>query len=153
MRKQTIIYVFVVLVLAGLADALYLAVSRYVGSDLVCGLIEGCNAVAQSEHSVLFGVPLAYLGVGYYLAAFVAGIGLLSGGQIFNRYSKWIFLLTIFGGLFSIYFVYVQLALINAICVYCLISAVITWTMVYIGWKIWILGEIEPSEVIHPAQG
>ena len=52
------------LALIGMFDALYLGLGRLVGGAVYCPTGGGCEAVAASEYSVLFGVlPVAYLGV------------------------------------------------------------------------------------------
>ena len=119
-------WILVVLGSIGLVDALYLAYSRYMHSSLSCSILEGCNIVAASSHSVLFGVvPLAYLGVVFY-----ASVVLLACTALFVRHRSLVWLLVLAtgaGALSSLYFLYVQAFLIRAFCVYCILSAVLAF--------------------------
>src|SRR5665213_1463326 len=62
-----------VLSFVGLADAAYLAQSELAGTPLLCNLggLEGCNVVAQSAYSHLFGIPLGVYGVIFYVIIFI----------------------------------------------------------------------------------
>jgi uncharacterized membrane protein len=112
-----------ILVLAslGFIDATYLTVSHYVGADLYCGTSGGCNTVTNSEYSVMFGVYMGVYGMLYYLSLLFLGILYL---DIKNKnILKLLILVPFFGFLFSCWLVYLQLYVINAICIYCMLSA------------------------------
>jgi len=106
----------------GLLDSGYLYWARITGSDLSCSILEGCNQVAQSPYSVMFGVPLSLWGVLFY--TFIIGATLLLIGEERTVVRRLLLFASIFGFLSSIYFVYVQASLIGAFCMYCIISAV-----------------------------
>lgn len=111
--------------LLGLADSLYLAHAALTGTPLACDVtvLSGCNIVAQSPYSRLLGIPLALYGVAFY-----AAIAVLAGFVWFTPKRIWYLLLYIACGLgfvMSMYFVLVQAFLINAMCIYCIISAVL----------------------------
>lgn len=121
------ILIFGLLALAGFADATYLSAIHFYQSDPGCSVITGCDAVLSSEYATLLGIPLAYLGVVYYLV-------LLTGSLMYYQYSSRLILSilkTINGsGLaFSIYLIYLQSSVLNAFCQYCLLSAAITTLM------------------------
>jgi uncharacterized membrane protein len=106
------------LALVGLGIAAYLTYVRYTGGSYAC-TTGGCELVQGSKYSVVAGVPVAVTGlVGYFLilaTAFVRGepgaaIGLMLSG---------------FGFAFAVYLIYVQWALIDAFCVWCLASDVV----------------------------
>ena len=110
----------------GLADAAYLAQSELTGNPLICNIqgLSGCNIVAQSIYSHLFGIPLGIYGVGFYGLLFV-----LAAVELFYKESlirKGIQALATMGILASICFVFIQVFLIKAICIYCTLSAIIT---------------------------
>src|SRR3989338_6577488 len=67
--------VVAVLILAflGLANSAYLAQQETSGDPLLCNIqnFSGCNIVAASEYSKLFGIPLAEYGVLFYGILFV----------------------------------------------------------------------------------
>lgn len=105
----------------GLLDSLYLSASHVTGVSLVCGPLEGCNEVAASPYSLLFGIPLAFLGVLYYTGAFVLIAALFSHDNPLLR--KLFFILTTIGVAMSLYFLYIQAFSIGAWCIYCVVSA------------------------------
>ena len=67
------------------------------------------------------GVPVALLGAVYYLTVLFGAVSYLDTGRkkILERFA-W---LTVLGVLASVYFVFLQVAVIKAICLYCIISA------------------------------
>lgn len=116
-----LIYLFLIVAFIGLIDSAYLAGSYYTGTPLSCGEISGCNEVAQSEYSKIAGVPLSTLGILYYAFAVAAAfIFLIKRRQV---YATLLSLVTMLGFFASLYFIYVQVYLIEAICIYCMISA------------------------------
>lgn len=111
--------------LIGIADAFYVARGSYSGQALWCPIVEGCNTVAQSPYARIFGVPLSYFGLVFYLYMF--GLAAL---LVFDPSSRGLRLgalvYTAMGVSYSIYGMYLQLGMIQAICIYCLVSAVTT---------------------------
>lgn len=105
----------------GLIDSGYLFATRLSGNSLVCGVLDGCNVVAASPYSNLFGTPLSLWGVLFYLGALalLVGFSFLPLQVSRNLFLAWTFL----GVVMSAYFVYVQAVLIQAFCTYCLLSA------------------------------
>ena len=103
----------------GVAIAAYLTVIHYQGADPVClAGGGGCHTVQSSEYAMLAGVPVSLLGlIGYLLIVtcrFVRGdLGLLAGAAI-----------AIVGALFSGYLTYLELFVIDAICQWCVASAI-----------------------------
>ena len=109
----------------GLADSLYLAESAETGTPLICDVqnLTGCNIVAASQYSRVFGIPLAEYGVFFYGVLFVlAAIEL----ALYNRFlRRTLQAVAVLGVLFSLYFSALQLFVINAFCIYCIASAII----------------------------
>lgn len=112
--------IFFGLSVIGLIDSIYLSYMNISQSSLVCNVLEGCNLVTQSEYAKLFGIPLAFLGVFFYCLVIITAIAFL----IFKRniYLKFLALIILTGFLFSLYFLYLQVIVIQALCTYCLIS-------------------------------
>ncbi|MHC3437241.1 vitamin K epoxide reductase family protein [Natrialbaceae archaeon A-gly3] len=77
--------------------------------------------VITSQWAYVFGVPLATLGGFYYLTTI--GLGLLWFDTRHPLIIKILTPITVSGVVFSAYFVYLQLGVINAICPFCMISA------------------------------
>jgi uncharacterized membrane protein len=110
----------------GLAVAFYDAYAIYNGQSLWCPPpINGCNEVANSPYGRIFGLPVGYFGVVYYL--YMLGLALLLAFDPFSRGLRLGALA--YAGLgvsFSIYFIYLQVAFIHAFCIYCVVSAITT---------------------------
>jgi uncharacterized membrane protein len=112
--------------LIGLADAFYDSHAIFAGQRLWCPPpIDGCNIVAASPYARVFDLPLGYLGVVYYLFMLVLA-GLLAYDPLSRGLRLGTALHATVGVLASAVFVYIQLTLIHAFCIYCMISAVLT---------------------------
>jgi uncharacterized membrane protein len=103
----------------GLAIAGYLTYVHYADIESVCSIVHGCHKVQTSEWAELAGVPVALLGlVGYagiLASAFVPGeAGLLAGAG-----------LSLVGFGFSAYLTYREIWSIEAICIWCVASAIV----------------------------
>ena len=115
----------------GFLDASYLTAAHYAGFDLTCTILKGCEEVTTSEYSVIFGVPVALLGVFYYLTVFLLSLIYFDTKNRFIL--KIIPPLTVAGLLASAGFVYLQLFVIKAICEYCMLSAATSTTLFIFG--------------------
>jgi uncharacterized membrane protein len=125
---------FILLVVIGLADSIYLSLTAYFNIAPVCGPLHGCETVAQSIYSRVWGIPLAYFGVFYYVYGALLS-GFISSSRLALRLSG---LYALVGSLASVLFIYIQVGLIGSVCVYCLISAATTFLLlavVTLAWK------------------
>jgi uncharacterized membrane protein len=122
----TAITVMLALAVIGIADAFYDSYAIFNGQLLWCPPpIDGCNTVAASPYARIFGVPLGYLGLAFYLA--MLGLALWLRFTPVSRALCWVALLYSAAGLgASMYFFYVQRTYIHAFCIYCLISGILT---------------------------
>jgi uncharacterized membrane protein len=105
----------------GLVIAAYLAVTRLLGgSTLFCTDQGGCEVVQASRYAVFLGLPTAAWGAGLYAA--VGGLALAGLTP-----PRWLaaFVLAVAGVAFSGYLTYLELAVIGAVCGYCVVSAAI----------------------------
>lgn len=125
MKRIGVVFILV-LAFAGLADSAYLAEHEINGTPLICNIenLNGCNIVANSSYSQLFGVPLAEYGVLFYGILFVlAALELVLFDQLLRRVIQGA---AIIGVLSSLYFTTLQIFFIGAFCIYCGVSAAIT---------------------------
>jgi uncharacterized membrane protein len=108
------------LALAGVGVAGYLTWVHYADLEAICaGGSGGCEKVQNSDYAELAGVPVALLGlIGY--AAILASLA-IPGDP--GRFSGAVLALAGFG--FSAWLTYVELFEIDAICQWCVASAVI----------------------------
>ena len=112
------------LVIIGLADSFYLFY-KYINADPInCLLFDGCNTVAQSQYSHFLGIPLPTFGVLFYAVMFLLIFFLMRHDNLLiKRLSLGG---AIVGFIFSLYFTYLQGFVIQAFCIYCLISALVS---------------------------
>lgn len=109
---------------AGLADAVYLTANHFLNRVPPCSLISGCETVTTSSYATFAGVPVALLGVLYYLTVIVLLLAYFDRQKItILRLATGLIAL---GVLFSAYLIYLQAAVLQAFCIYCLFSASIT---------------------------
>jgi uncharacterized membrane protein len=95
--------------------AAYLLQAHYAGSPVVCST-GGCETVQQSSYSEIFGIPVALIG----LLGAVAILASLVRGDTAGRAAG--VALAVSGFIFAAYLVIVQLAVINAVCEWCIAS-------------------------------
>lgn len=115
-----------VVALAGVFVALYLALYKlgYIGT-LVCA-VGSCEVVQTSRWATFLGYPVAVWGVAYYIAVLAISLAGLGAALVDSRrLSQVLVLLTATGVLFSVWLTYLELFVINAICLWCVISAVL----------------------------
>jgi len=116
-----------VLALVGLGVSAYLA---YVETQLVhavCGPVGDCNAVQSSPYARLFGlIPIGLMGAAGYLGILAAWIwGRLRGGRNSSYAALAVTGMALFGTLFSLYLTYLEPFVIQAVCLWCLASAIL----------------------------
>lgn len=119
-------YLLLVFASTGIADAFYVSHAIHTGQLQWCPPpIDGCNIVANSPFARIVGVPLAYFGLALYLYMFALA-ALLAFDPLSLGLRLGALLYAVLGVSGSIYFMYIQFAFIHALCVYCLISAILT---------------------------
>jgi len=127
--------ILILLILFGIADATYLTIEHY--SQLIppctvnrlLPIASDCSIVLRSSYSVVFGVPLAVFGIIQYSSLLIAIILLV----IFKKkiISYWIILQSIVGAIFSMYFMFIQIVILKSICLYCTLSALISFAILF----------------------
>lgn len=122
-----------VLALLGLAVSGYLAYVEITQTAAVCGPVGECNVVQSSDYARVLGIPVAVLGIVNYLA--ILGLWIINrmAAVKWQRPTAWsLLLVTAFGVLFSIYLTLLELFVIDAVCMWCLSSAVITTSLLLV---------------------
>ena len=110
--------ILAVLDLIGLGVASYLAVVELTGGVPTCGLIQGCEEVARSQYNNFAGIPVAVFGV-------VLSVCLLSLALAWWRTDIYGLLLghyglSLVGVMFDGYFLFLQIFVIKAVCIWCM---------------------------------
>jgi uncharacterized membrane protein len=127
------------LALVGLFVAMYLWFFKLglIGS-LSCK-IGGCEKVNTSPWAVFLGQPVAMWGVLYYVAMFMTAFAsTLDRFADDRRAALALVVLAGWGVAFSGWLTYLELAVIHAVCMYCVISAiivVIVFVLAFVEWR------------------
>jgi uncharacterized membrane protein len=113
--------------LLGLGVAGYLAFVETQLVHAVCGPVGDCNAVQASPYARMFGViPIGLLGIAGYLGILAAWLWGRLGGETSHSYSALAVTgLALIGTLFSLYLTYLEPFVIQAVCLWCLFSAIV----------------------------
>jgi uncharacterized membrane protein len=123
--------ILIALAIIGFADAAYLTYFKYdVGGVCLAG--GGCDVVNSSIYSMFAGVPIALFGAIAYLV--MLAILLLEPREKFfgENGPLFVFGISLFGVLYSAYLTYLELFVLNAICPFCVISAVVLVLMLVV---------------------
>jgi uncharacterized membrane protein len=108
-----------VLCLVGIGISGYLTYVHYAGLQVLCLSSGGCETVQRSQYADLAGVPVATFGLAGYT-------GMLLTVAIRNDIGRFAgFGLALVGALFSGYLTYREIFTINAICQWCVASALL----------------------------
>ena len=129
-----LVALFLILSGSGFLDASYLTIKHYVGTPINCSFLNGCDTVTTSSYSMIFGLPVALLGVLYYLTVFMLVMLYIDTGRKNLFYGA--ALITPLGLFASLWFVYLQVFVIHALCLYCLVSAFISTLLFCLGFFI-----------------
>lgn len=109
--------ILAVLDVVGLIIAGYLSAVELQGGVPACGIVKGCEEVARSEYSRVAGIPVAVFGVA--LSALLLTLAIAwwrtnRHGLLLAHYG-----LSLAGVLFEVYFLYLQVVVIGAVCIWC----------------------------------
>ena len=127
---ETALLILKVCAVIGILDTLYLIYHKVRGTDVACiGFPkEWCRRVQYSKQSITFGIPNSV--AGFVMYAFILLLVVIAGPAV----PVWpLQFLVVFGFVFSLYFLYVQIVVLRALCTWCVISfvnfAVMTWAL------------------------
>jgi len=124
--KNRVKLIAIIFALVGLADSLYLTWIKLSHNEALC--IKGvgdCWSVNISPYASWNGIPIAIFGAAAYLA-FLIVIIYEEKNTWFRKINDYLlFALTLAGILYSSYLTYLEIAVIKAICPYCVLSAIV----------------------------
>lgn len=129
-------WILAVLDVIGLGIAMYLSVVELGGGVPYCGPLHGCETVAQSEYAWIGPLPVAVYGVALSLV-------LLTLALIWVRTDRPALLdvhygLSLVGVIFEVYFLGVQLFIIQAVCIWCTLYGVSLILRFFVAMAIWL---------------
>ena len=136
-----------VLAAFGVAVTAYLTLIHYRDDLLVCA-VGGCHTVQNSPYSEVRGVPVALFGLGMFVA--VLGLGILRWRKpAWREYAAMAaFCLAVAGSAFALYLTYVELFVVDAVCQWCVLSALLTWSLAIVEGKL-TLDAIETGDAAY----
>ncbi len=125
--------VAVVLSFLGIFVASVLSIAHAFALSVPCGENGGCDVVAASSYSAIAGIPVAYLGLGAYLAlATISVLRAFLGLQRTMKLGTTALIVSGIGALFSFYLQFISFTQIHAVCLWCLTSAVTMCVMFFV---------------------
>jgi uncharacterized membrane protein len=107
-----------VLDIVGLMVAAYLSVVELSGGVPSCGIVSGCEEVAKSPYNNFLGIPVAVFGVVLSVVLLSLAIAWWKTdiyGLLLGHYA-----LSLVGVFFDGWFLYLQVFVIQAVCIWCL---------------------------------
>ncbi len=121
----------IALVVLGMLVSIYMTIYKLTENNNMCLGSGDCASVNASVYSEVSGIPVAVVGVGGYLA--ILALLLLENrvGFLKTNGTMAIFGLALVGFLFTLYLIYVEIALIHALCPFCVTSQA-TMTILFI---------------------
>ena len=121
----------IALTIVGLLVSIYMTIYKVTSNEAMCIGSSGCSEVNASRYSEINGIPVAVLGVIGYAAI----LGLLfieqRPGFLQDNGSMIFFGISLIGFLFTVYLIYLEVALIKAYCPFCLASQAVM-TIIFI---------------------
>ncbi|MFZ2359325.1 MAG: vitamin K epoxide reductase family protein [Anaerolineae bacterium] len=115
-----------VLIIAGIGIASYLTYVKLFDIKPYCAGVGDCEAVQTSPYAELLGVPVAIWGLLSYLGLLALYLVKRSNWRGFGQLARQLtFLATLVGVMYSAYLTYLELFVINAICPWCVASAIV----------------------------
>ncbi|NWG06908.1 MAG: vitamin K epoxide reductase family protein [Chloroflexi bacterium] len=110
------------LTILGLLVSIYMTIYKLTDNEKMCIGSGGCSVVNASRYSEINGIPVAVLGVVGY-SAILAVLFLEKKVGFFKENGSMIFFgLSLTGFLFTLYLIYVEVALLQEYCPFCITS-------------------------------
>jgi uncharacterized membrane protein len=140
----------VLLALVGFFDATYLMLSRFeTNVAMVCPITgDGCTTVRDSvwsvfppAHMATFGLPVALIGMFGYGLIFLLSLRALHADTLAALpLPQTLVALGSIGVVFSVYLTSLQIFVIQALCSWCALSAIVMttiWLLALYDWRVW----------------
>ena len=110
---------------AGIGVAGYLTRTHYDQGALVC-TVGDCRTVQESEYADVAGIPVAILGLGMYLTVLALGAIRWRRPRSHGAATLAAFAVVLAGAFVAAYLTVIELVVIDAVCQWCVVSAVLT---------------------------
>jgi uncharacterized membrane protein len=114
----------IALTVIGLLVSVYMTIYKITSNDNMCIGSKDCSVVNASRYSEVYNVPVAVIGVAGYAAILAVLLLERKAGFLQQNGSMVFFGLSLTGFLFTLYLIFVEVALIKAYCPFCITSQV-----------------------------
>lgn len=137
------------LTLLAIADSAYLTWVHYQPQDLVCSVNGGCHTVQSSAYATIGPIPIAILGLAMYVALLLLGVARWYRPALADVITIVMVGMLVMGVIYYGYLTHIELNVLNAICQWCVICAVLTvLLLVTEGFGLWkLVGAIDDADV------
>jgi uncharacterized membrane protein len=121
----------VALAILGLAVSIYMTVYKVTSNNAMCFGSGDCSTVNSSRYAEVNGIPVAVFGVIGYLAILVVHYFENRNGFFKQNSTLMIFGMALTGFLFTVWLIYVEIALLKALCPF-RVTSQIAMTIIFI---------------------
>jgi uncharacterized membrane protein len=112
----------ITLVVIGLAVSIYMTIYKVTSNDALCLGSGDCSTVNASRYSEVYGIPVATVGIAGYFAILLVH-WYEKRDEFFEKNGPMlIFGMSLTGFLFTLYLIYIEFAILKALCPFCLTS-------------------------------
>jgi uncharacterized membrane protein len=130
-----------VLAMAGMGVAAYLTYSHYADQTIMCAGMSGCDAVENSKYSTIIGIPVGLLGTLFCASLLALVLGRMARLPLAEEWAPLAaFSMTLAGVAFAAYLTYIELFVVEDICIWCTSFAGI----VTVAWLITLVDVLAP---------
>lgn len=129
---KRLVRVSLVLTALGVLVSIYMTIYKITENNAMCLGSGDCSTVNASKYSEVFGgFPVAGVGVIGYLSILGAHLLETRGKLSRENATLGLFGITLVGFLFTVYLVYIEVAVIKALCPFCVASQIVM-TLIFI---------------------
>jgi uncharacterized membrane protein len=132
--RNNLLRISSVFAIIGFIDSLYLTTVHYINVAPVCNITTRCEMILTSRFSSIGPIPLALIGVFYYLTLTTFSVYLIFDFD--KLLFRILFAIISLGFIVSISLVSIQAFVLNAFCQYCLISEATSTILFFLALKI-----------------
>jgi len=119
------------LAIVGLLVSIYMTIYKVSSNDALCLGSGDCSTVNASRYSEIYGFPVASVGIAGYFAILLTH-WYEDRDKFFQQNGPLlVFGMALTGFIFTIYLIYIEFAILKALCPFCLVSQ-ITMTILFL---------------------
>jgi uncharacterized membrane protein len=123
-RLSRIEITLVALAIIGLLVSVYMTIYKITSNDSMCIGSKDCSVVNQSRYAEIYGIPVAVFGILGYAAILAVLLLERNPGFFKQNGTMLLFGLSLTGFLFTLYLIFLEIAIIKAYCPFCITSQV-----------------------------